>query len=169
MNIAEIITADCANGIGTRLSVFVSGCRNNCKGCFNKEAQDFKYGIPYDRNIEDKIIKELSKEYYHGLTILGGEPFEKENQEEVFKLINRVKRDLPNKSIWVYTGFLYEDLLPDGKQYIEHVTENIMNSIDVLVDGPFIEEKKDITLKFRGSSNQRLINVPMTRELSYLD
>lgn len=169
MNIAEIITADCANGIGTRLSVFVSGCRNNCKGCFNKEAQDFKYGIPYDRNIEDKIIKELSKEYYHGLTILGGEPFEKENQEEVLKLINRVKRDLPNKSIWVYTGFLYEDLLPDGKQYIEHVTENIMNSIDVLVDGPFIEEKKDITLKFRGSSNQRLINVPMTRELSYLD
>ena len=169
MNIAEIITADCANGIGTRLSVFVSGCRNNCKGCFNKEAQDFKYGIPYDRNIEDKLIKELSKEYYHGLTILGGEPFEKENQEEVLKLINRVKRDLPNKSIWIYTGFLYEDLLPDGKQYVEHVTENIMNNIDVLVDGPFIEERKDITLKFRGSSNQRLINVPMTRELAYLD
>lgn len=169
MNIAEIITADCANGIGTRLSVFVSGCRNNCKGCFNKEAQDFKYGIPYDRNIEDNIIEELSKEYYHGITILGGEPFEKENQGDVLKLINRVKRDLSNKSIWVYTGFLYEDLLPDGKQYIDNVTENIMNSIDVLVDGPFIEEKKDITLKFRGSSNQRLVNVPMTRELAYLD
>ena len=169
MNIAEIITADCANGIGTRLSVFVSGCRNNCKGCFNKEAQDFKYGIPYDRNIEDKIIEELSKEYYHGITILGGEPFEKENQEDVLKLINRVRRDLPNKTIWAYTGFLYEDLLPDGKQYIDNVTENIMNNIDVLVDGPFIEEKKDITLKFRGSSNQRLVNVPMTRELAYLD
>lgn len=169
MNIAEIITADCANGTGTRLSVFVSGCTNNCKGCFNQEAQDFNYGIPYNRTIEDSIIYELSRDYYHGLTILGGEPMEKVNQEGIVKLIKRVKRELPNKTIWVYTGFLYEDLLPGGKRYFDNLTEDIMEEIDVLVDGPFIEEKKDITLKFRGSSNQRLVNVPMTRELSYLD
>lgn len=169
MNIAEIITADCANGEGTRLSVFVSGCTNNCKGCFNPEAQDFNYGIPYDRTIEDAILHELSKDYYHGLTILGGEPMERDNQKGILKLIRRVKRDLPKKTIWVYTGFLYEDLLPGGKRYFEDTTEGIMANIDVLVDGPFVEEKKDITLKFRGSSNQRLVNVPMTRALSYLD
>jgi anaerobic ribonucleoside-triphosphate reductase activating protein len=169
LRIAEIITADCANGEGTRLSIFVSGCNNNCKGCFNKEAQNFKYGIPYTDEVEDFIINELSKEYYHGLTILGGEPFEEVNQPWVMYLIKRVRRELPNKTIWVYTGYVYEDLMPYGKRYYGHMTDTILDNIDVLVDGPFIEEKKDISLKFRGSSNQRIIDVPMTRELSYLD
>jgi len=163
MNIGEIMKADCANGTGMRVSVFVSGCTNRCKGCFQPQTWDFGYGIPYTDKIEQEIIDELKKPYYAGLTILGGEPFEPSNQAVLVTLVERVRRELPEKTIWMYTGFVYDrDLVPGGKRYME-VTDRILDGIDVLVDGPFVEEKKNISLSFRGSENQRLIDMKHTR------
>lgn len=165
MYIGEIITADSANGLGIRVSVFVSGCTNHCKGCFQPQTWDFEYGRPYTPEIEDMIINELSKSYYDGITILGGEPFEISNQREVVKLIRRIKKELPDRNIWMYTGFTYEtDLCKGGCRYIE-CTDEILDSIDVLVDGRFVEELKKITLRFRGSENQRIIDMKETRKL----
>ncbi len=159
MHIGEILAADCANGIGMRVSVFVSGCTNQCKGCFQPETWDFCYGREYTKEIEDCIIKELSKPYYKGLSILGGEPFEISNQIELVHLILRVKQECPNKDIWMYTGFIYDkDLIPGGCRYTA-VTNEILQNIDVLVDGKFIESLKSSHIKFRGSSNQRIINM----------
>ncbi len=164
MHIGQIITADCANGTGIRLSVFVSGCTNRCKGCFQPETWDFNYGHPYDEATETFILSELSKSYYDGLTILGGEPFEMENQKEVLRLIQRVRKELPSKNIWMYTGFIYDrDFIEGGCRYCEY-TDEILDHIDVLVDGPFIEEQKDLSLKFRGSRNQRVIDMKKTRQ-----
>ena len=163
MNIGEIITADSANGTGIRVSLFVSGCTNHCKGCFQPETWDFEYGRPYTAEIEDRLMSELSKVYYTGLTILGGEPFEPSNQRELVKLIRRVKTELPDKDIWMFTGFTYDkDLIEGGCRHIE-CTDEILDSIDVLVDGRFVEELKDISLVFRGSSNQRIILMKPTR------
>lgn len=163
MYIGEIITADCANGTGIRLSVFVSGCTNHCKGCFQPQTWDFEYGQPYTAEIEKFIISELSKSYYDGITILGGEPFEKSNQTEIVKLIRKIKCELPEKNIWIYTGFTYEkDLVFGGGRYIE-CTDEILDNTDILVDGRFIEELKNITLNFRGSENQRIIDMRKTR------
>lgn len=163
MHVGEIITADCANGTGIRVSVFVSGCTNHCSGCFQPQTWDFDYGSEYDNQMEQLIMDELAKPYYSGLTILGGEPFEPENQSVLVRLIRRVKKELPSRDIWIYTGFTYEkDLLPGGSRYTD-VTDEILDNIDVLVDGRFMEELKDITLKFRGSSNQRVINMKVTR------
>ena len=159
MNIAKIITSDIANGLGIRLSIFVSGCLNHCEGCFNKDLWDFNYGNPYNSNIKNKILDELSKPYYDGITILGGEPFEIENQSDVANIIHEVKCKFPEKNIWIFTGYLYEDLMCDGKRYDENNTESILNNIDVLVDGKFDINKKDLSLKFRGSFNQRIIDV----------
>lgn len=164
MYIGEIISADSANGTGIRVSVFVSGCTNHCKGCFQPETWDFEYGRPYTDETENFIINELSKSYYTGLTILGGEPFEPSNQREIVNLIRRVRSELPDRDIWVYTGFTYEtDLLSGGCRHIE-CTDEILDNIDVLVDGRFVEELKNITIKFRGSENQRIIDMRQTRK-----
>ena len=163
MHIGEIITADSANGLGIRVSIFVSGCTNRCKGCFQPQTWDFEYGRPYTPEIEDLIISELSKSYYDGLTILGGEPFEQSNQREIVKLIRRIRTELPDRNIWIYTGFTYDkDLVKGGCRYIE-CTDQILDNTDILVDGKFVEELKKITLKFRGSSNQRIIDMRKTR------
>ena len=141
MHIGEIITDDCANGEGLRVSIFVSGCTNHCKGCFQPQTWDFEFGKPYTNEIENYIINELSKPYYNGLTILGGEPFEQSNQREIVKLIRRVKKELPERNIWIYTGFTYDkDLVPGGCRYIE-CTDEILDNTDILVDGRFILEK----------------------------
>lgn len=164
MHVGQIIKSDCANGLGIRLSIFVSGCTNKCKGCFQPQTWDFEYGKKYDSDMEQMLIDELSKSYYQGLTILGGEPFEPSNQRELIYLIQRVKKELPEKNIWMFTGFTYDrDLVPGGSKYTE-VTNQILENIDVLVDGKFVEELKDIRLKFRGSSNQRIIDVKKTLE-----
>ncbi len=164
MHIGEIITADCANGIGIRVSVFVSGCTNRCKGCFQPQTWDFEYGEPYTVQTEELIVNELSKSYYNGLTILGGEPFEPSNQREIVKLIRRISKELPDRNIWIYTGFTYEkDLVPGGCRYIE-CTDEILDHTSILVDGRFVEELRNLCLKFKGSSNQRIIDVKKTRE-----
>jgi anaerobic ribonucleoside-triphosphate reductase activating protein len=164
MYFGQIFTADAANGLGIRVSLFVSGCTNRCKGCFQPETWDFSYGEHYTGETEDFLIKELSMDYYDGLTILGGEPFEPSNQEVLIGLIRRIKKELPNKNIWMYTGFTYEkDLVPGGCRYIA-VTDEILDSVDILVDGRFEEDKKNIMLKFRGSENQRIIDMPATRK-----
>ena len=164
MNIGEVLLADCANGSGMRVSVFVSGCTNHCKGCFNEETWDFSYGKPYTKEIEDCIIENLSMPFYKGLTILGGEPFEPCNQEALVTLIERVRRECPDKDIWMYTGFTYDkDLLQGGCSYT-NVTDKILDNIDVLVDGRFEEDLKDVSLVFKGSSNQRIIDMKSTRK-----
>ncbi len=164
MYIGEIITSDCANGIGIRVSVFVSGCTNHCKGCFQPQTWDFEYGQLYTSEHEDYIMKELSKSYYDGLTILGGEPFEPSNQRGIIKLIRRVRNELPDRNVWIYTGFTYEnDLVPGGCRYTEY-TDEILDNTDILVDGRFIEELRNISLNFRGSENQRIINMKETRK-----
>ncbi len=163
MHIGQIITNDSANGPGIRLSVFVSGCTNRCKGCFQPQTWNFEYGRPYTDDIEDFIVNELNKNYYQGITILGGEPFELSNQPVVSELIERIRTELPGKDIWVYTGFSYDvDLQPGGKRYLD-VTDKILDNIDVLVDGKFVEELKNIQLQFRGSENQRIIDMKKTR------
>lgn len=163
MHVGQIMTADCANGEGMRVSVFVSGCTNHCKGCFQPETWEFDYGKLYDKEMEDLIIKELSHSYYHGITILGGEPFEPTNQRELIGLIRRVKKECPDKTIWMYTGFTYDrDLVEGGCRYTD-VTDEILDSLDILVDGRYVEELKNIGLNFRGSENQRIIDMKATR------
>lgn len=155
MNYGKLNKNDIANGKGVRVSLFVSGCRRNCKGCFNKEAQRFSYGAPYTKQTEKEILSALMPAHIDGLTLLGGEPFEKENREELIALVKIVKSDLPKKSVWCYSGFLFEELLKEGQDAIE-----LLSLLDVLVDGAFIEEQKDLALLFRGSANQRILNVP---------
>ena len=164
MYIGEIIKADSANGEGIRVSIFVSGCTNHCKGCFQPQTWNYNYGYLYDDNMENDIINELSQSYYNGLTILGGVPFEISNQQGLLPLIRRIKKELPDKTIWVYTGFTYDvDLVAGGKRYT-NVTDEILDSIDILVDGKFVEELKSLMLNFRGSSNQRIIDMRATRK-----
>ena len=157
-------TCDIANGSGVRVTLFVSGCTNACKGCFQKETWDIHYGDLYTKETEDKIMEALHPSYVQGLTLLGGEPFEIENQKELIKLVRRVKKEYPEKNIWCYTGFTLEkDLIEGGKRHCE-VTDEMLSYLDVLVDGKFEEDLKDIRLKFRGSSNQRLIDMNETRK-----
>ncbi|MDD3184196.1 MAG: anaerobic ribonucleoside-triphosphate reductase activating protein [Anaerostipes sp.] len=164
MHVGQILKADCANGTGIRLSVFVSGCTNQCKGCFQQETWDFEYGKLYDEAMESFIVEELKKPFYDGITILGGEPFEMSNQKELVKLISKIKKILPEKNIWMFTGFTYEkDLTKGGCRYSE-VTDHILDQIDILVDGRYEEEQKNIRLNFRGSENQRIIDMKKTRE-----
>ena len=165
MNIAEIYKADTGNGPGMRVTLFVSGCRIHCKGCFNEKAQSFDYGKKWTKELEDYLINELRKPYYKGLTIFGGEPFEPENQPDILKLILRVRKELPDRNIWIFSGNVYDiNLVPGGSRYIEGITEQILDNIDVLVDGPFIESLYNITLNFRGSENQRIIDMKETRK-----
>lgn len=165
MYVGEVMTADVANGEGMRVSVFVSGCRNHCKGCFQPQTWDFNYGKEYTPEIEQFIIDELSKSYYDGITILGGDPMEPENQEPVLQLLRRIKKELPDKNVWAYTGYVYDlDLVPGGKRFIDGVTRELLESIDILIDGRFVEELKNLMLNFRGSSNQRIIKMKETLE-----
>ncbi|MBP3868126.1 MAG: anaerobic ribonucleoside-triphosphate reductase activating protein [Solobacterium sp.] len=153
---------DIADGEGVRVTLFVSGCTNHCKGCFQPETWDFCYGNPYTEETEQELINALRDENIQGLTLLGGEPFEPENQRELVKLLRRVRAELPEKDIWSYTGFVYEkDLLAGQRKHCE-VTDEMLSLLDVLVDGPFVEELKNIRLMFRGSSNQRVLNMKET-------
>lgn len=159
MNYCEIKNCDIANGEGIRVTLFVSGCTHHCKGCFNKETWDFNYGKPFDKSVEDYIIELMKKDYINGLTLLGGEPFEPVNQRCLTPFLKRVKEAYPDKNIWCYTGYTYEtDLLNDSRARCE-VTDTMLSYIDVLVDGEFIEAEYDISLKFRGSKNQRIIEL----------
>lgn len=165
MHVGEVMTADVANGEGMRVSVFVSGCRNHCKGCFQPQTWNFNYGREYTPEIEQFIIDELSKSYYDGITILGGDPMEPENQEPVLQLLRRIKKELPDKNVWAYTGYVYDrDLVPGGKRFVDGVTRELLESIDILIDGRFVEELKNLMLNFRGSSNQRIIKMKETLE-----
>ena len=159
MYFADIKKVDIANGPGVRVSLFVSGCTHHCKGCFNEEAWDFKYGKKFTKDNEDFIMDLLNHDYIEGITLLGGEPFEYSNQLGLLPLIRRIKKEFPNKTIWCYSGYTFDkDILNDMcKKYDE--TKELLSYIDVLVDGEFILSKKDLKLKFRGSSNQRIIDV----------
>lgn len=160
MNYANIKPRDIANGPGIRVSLFVSGCTHRCPGCFNAEAWDFTYGQPFDQAVIDRILADLAPDFISGLTLLGGEPFDPRNQSAVLDLIRQVKSRHPGKSIWAFTGYLFDrDLLP-GKVGDASVTREYLEHLDVLVDGPFVEAEKNLTLRFRGSANQRLIDVP---------
>lgn len=164
MNYATIKNCDIANGPGVRVSLFVSGCRHHCKGCFNEIAWDFDYGSAFTEDTIEMILKMLAPDHIQGLTLLGGEPFEPENQPELVKLLRRVKEQYPNKSIWAFSGYLFDkDILPCRLGPAE-ITQEFISYIDVLVDGRFVEEKKDLSLHFRGSSNQRLIDVKKSIE-----
>ncbi len=163
MYYGEIKERDIANGIGVRVSLFVSGCTNRCKGCFNEQTWDFNFGEEYTAETENRIIELLKPDFVTGLTLLGGEPFEPKNQGELLKLTDRVKKEMPSKTIWCYTGFTYERLKTDGEYCRTEFTDRMLNNIDVLVDGKFVEEKKNIRLKFRGSENQRIIDLNKTR------
>jgi len=157
MNYATIKNCDIANGPGVRVSLFVSGCTHRCKGCFNEVAWDFDYGEPFTEETMDSILAMLRPSYVRGLTLLGGEPFEPQNQGAVVELLRKIKKEMPEKSIWAFSGYLFDkDILSgrlgDCSEYLSY--------LDVLVDGPFVEAKKNLSLRFRGSENQRLIDVP---------
>ena len=159
MNYSAIKYYDIANGTGVRTTLFVSGCRNHCKGCFQPETWDFCHGDLFDETVQEKILESLKPEYIKGLTLLGGDPFEPENQEALVPFLKKVRDRFPQKNIWAYTGYILDkDLVPGGKCYTKDTPE-MLKKIDVLVDGPFIMEQKDITLKFKGSANQRVIDV----------
>ncbi|MDE6585889.1 MAG: anaerobic ribonucleoside-triphosphate reductase activating protein [Clostridia bacterium] len=160
MNYATIKWFDIADGPGVRVSLYVSGCRNHCKNCFNPETWDFNYGEPFTEDIENSILKALSPDYIKGLTLLGGDPFEPENQAVLVPFLGKVKKQFPEKTVWCYTGYDYERDLLTGKKGDEKTVMRMLSRIDVLVDGRFVEELKDLTLRFRGSSNQRIIDVP---------
>ncbi|MBR7128163.1 MAG: anaerobic ribonucleoside-triphosphate reductase activating protein [Lentisphaeria bacterium] len=164
MHYSAIKPNDIANGDGVRVSLFVSGCRNCCKGCFNPETWSFTAGELFDESCEEKILSQVDRYYINGLTLLGGDPFEIENQRGLINLIRKFRERFPDKTIWAYTGYIYDqDLQAGGKRHCE-VTDELLEAISVLVDGPFVEELKDISLKFRGSSNQRLIDLNKTRQ-----
>ena len=166
MRYATIKWTDIANGEGVRISLFVSGCTHRCKNCFNEIAWDFTYGNPFDEEVEEKILSELSSDYIAGLSLLGGEPLEPLNQKALLPFLKRVKALYPEKTIWCYTGFVLDEtngMLREGNKNIE-CTKELISLCDVLVDGAYIEELKDIRLKFRGSSNQRVIDVQKTLE-----
>ncbi len=162
MNYAAIKNCDIANGPGVRVSLFVSGCTHRCPGCFNEVAWDFAYGQPFTQETIDSMLSMLAPAYVRGLTLLGGEPFEPQNQPALLELLRQVKEKLPKKSVWAFSGYLFDkDILP-GRLGDPEITREILSYLDVLVDGPFIQEKKNLSLRFRGSENQRLIDVPAT-------
>lgn len=166
MNYSNIKYIDTADGPGVRVSLFVSGCRNHCKGCFNEVTWDFDYGEPFTEIEENEILDACDKEYISGLTILGGEPFEEENQSALVNLIKKFKERFSDKTLWMYTGYILDkDLLPGQRKYVEGVTDVILDSIDTLVDGPFVLAERNLSLKFRGSNNQRILDKGTIREL----
>lgn len=160
MNYATIKKYDVANGVGVRVSLFVSGCTHRCKGCFNAEAWDFSYGSPYTEETENEILSAIDKSFIAGLSLLGGEPFEPCNQRALLPLLRKFRARFPQKTVWCYSGYTFDkDLKEGGRAYCE-ATDEMLSFIDVLVDGEFVEDLKDLKLKFRGSSNQRIVDVP---------
>lgn len=160
MNYAEIKNCDIANGIGVRVSLFVSGCTHHCKGCFNEVAWDFDYGTPFTQETIDKILDMMRPSYIRGLTLLGGEPFEPQNQGPIVELLRQIKGKMPEKSIWAFSGYLFDRDILSGRLGDWKITQEYLSYLDVLVDGPFVEAKKNLSLRFRGSENQRIIDVP---------
>ena len=165
MNYAQVFMCDIANGPGCRTSLFVSGCTNHCRDCFNEIAWDFNYGKEFDQHVQDVLIEESNSPFIQGFTFLGGEPMEVANQKALRPFIERIRKELPDKDIWIYSGYTYEELTdPDNGRCHSEDTDAILAMTDVLVDGRFDWQKKDITLRFKGSSNQRVIDIPATRE-----
>lgn len=160
MNYAAIKNCDIANGPGVRVSLFVSGCTHHCPGCFNEVAWDFDYGEPFTEETVETILSMLRPAYIRGLTLLGGEPFEPRNQEPIVRLLRRIKAEMPEKSIWAFSGYLFDRDILSGRLGDWEITREYIHYLDVLVDGPFVEAKKNLSLRFRGSENQRLIDVP---------
>lgn len=159
MKYADIKKADIANGLGVRVSIFVSGCTHHCKGCFNRIAWDFEYGKEFDEEAKNKIFEELSKPYVAGLSILGGEPLELVNQKGLLPLVKEIKEKFPQKNIWCYTGYTFDKDVLGTMYYKWEETPKLLSYIDVIVDGKFEEENKKVGLRFRGSTNQRIIDV----------
>lgn len=159
MNYATIKNCDIANGPGVRVSLFVSGCTHRCPGCFNEVAWDFDYGQPFTEETIETIMKMMEPAHIKGLTLLGGEPFEPQNQPAIVELLRRVKAAYPHKSIWAFSGYLFDKDILAWRLGKREVTEEYLSYLDVLVDGPFIMAKKNLSLRFRGSENQRLIDV----------
>ena len=162
MNYADIKKADVANGPGVRISIFVSGCNHHCKGCFNPETWDFNYGKPFTEETINYILDLMEPSYINGITFLGGEPLEPKNQEGLLPLAKAIKERYPEKTIWCFTGFLFDKDVLERMYNTVPATKELLSYLDVVVDGKFVEELKDVGLKFKGSSNQRTINVPRT-------
>lgn len=162
MNYATIKYYDIANGPGVRVSLYVSGCRNHCKNCFNPETWDFAYGNPFTREVQEQIFKGMEPDYIKGFSLLGGDPFEPENQLALVDFMEEMRRRFPEKSVWCYTGYDFEADLLTGKKGDPAITMRLLKCIDVLVDGRFVEALKNPDLFFRGSSNQRIILVPQS-------
>lgn len=161
MNYAQAYLCDIANGVGCRTTLFVSGCTHQCKGCFNEQTWSFEYGKPFTDDVQTTLISETDHPYIDGFSILGGEPMEIQNQAAIRPFLERIRRELPQKTIWIYSGYTWEELTDENNHRCHSQdTEGILNMTDILVDGRFIAEKKDISLRFRGSSNQRIIDVP---------
>ena len=168
MHYGEIKNCDIANGEGVRVSLFVSGCTNHCEHCFQPQTWDFEYGTPFTAETEAYLLSLLAPDYISGLTLLGGEPFEPANQAVLLPFLRRVKERFPAKNLWAFSGFTYEELTTPGSYCHCEATEEILSMVDVLVDGRFVEKLKDISLRFRGSSNQRLIDMNATRQAGQL-
>lgn len=164
MNYATIKYCDIANGTGVRTSLFVSGCRRHCPECFNAVAWDFDYGLPFDKAVRNEILVSLAPDYIDGLSLLGGEPFEPENQPEVLALCRAVREKFPEKTIWCYSGYTLETDILAGRLGPKDITMALLGQLNVLVDGEFHLEEKDPSLRFRGSRNQRIIDVKKTME-----
>ena len=168
MNYANIKNCDVANGEGVRVTLFVSGCTNHCENCFQPETWDFGFGEPFTKEVEDRIIAMMSPIYINGLTLLGGEPFEPSNQRALLPFVKRVRAAYPSKNVWAFSGFTYEELMRDGSHPRCEVTDELLSFVDVLVDGRYVDSLRNLSLKFRGSSNQRLIDMNKTRERGIL-
>lgn len=162
MNYCNIKYNDIADGEGVRTTLFVSGCTNRCKGCFQPETWDFSYGEPFTDEVGERILESLEPYYIDGLTLLGGEPFEPSNQVALLPFLRKVKERFPEKTIWAFTGFVYDKDLVSGGRKHTHCTDEMLRLIDVLVDGPYVEEKRSLMLQFRGSENQRVIDMKKT-------
>ncbi len=161
MYYSEIKFCDIADGVGVRTTLFVSGCRNHCEGCFQPQTWSFDNGRPFTEETQDRIIESMSPDYIAGLTLLGGEPFEEENQAALLPFMKRFKAECPQKDVWAFTGYLLDDLLPGGRKHTEY-TEGLLDTIDILVDGPFVLSRRNLMLRFRGSENQRILNLRET-------
>lgn len=164
MNYATIKPVDIANGSGVRVSLFVSGCTHRCKGCFNEEAWDFQFGKPFTQEVQEQLLSSLDHDYIEGLTLLGGEPMEPSNQEALLPFIRAVRERLPQKTIWCFTGYDFEKDILGRMMEASSVTRELIPLFDVMVDGKFVAEKRNLSLKFRGSENQRVLNVKKSLE-----
>lgn len=163
MNYGTIKSTDIANGPGVRTALFVSGCTHHCPGCFNPETWDFQYGMPFDEEVQERIFVDLNHDFIEGLSLLGGEPFEPANSRVLADFVKKVKERFPEKTIWCYSGYVLEEIMADSMGS-DGSTAELLSLLDVLVDGPFQEENKVLNLKFRGSTNQRIIDVPASLE-----